>query len=173
MAATTAFAITSLVASVGAAAMTTVSNVQAQNAAEKQAKANEKLANNEATAARMEYAQNASVYRSQARQQTAAAEASMVAAGNVGGSSEALAVNSFLNLGKDLSALKYNYDSKAVSALNAAENYRVNAKVARMNRTSALIGGSLNTVAAGANSLTNSYTAGLIGKKPPVVGGSN
>jgi hypothetical protein len=171
MAATTVLAVTSLVASAGAAAMTTVSNIQAQNSAEKQAKANEKLANNEATAARMEYAQNASVYRSQARQQTASAEAGMTAAGNMGGSADALAASSFLNLGKDLSALRYNYDSKAVSALNAAENYRVNAKVARMNKTSALIGGSLNTVAAGANSLTNSYSMGLIGKKPSVGGG--
>jgi hypothetical protein len=172
MAATTVLAVSSLVASVGAAAMTTVTNVQNQDAAEKQAKANEKLANNEATAARIEQAQNANAYRSQARAQTATAEASMGAAGNVGGSSEALSRASLLNLGKDLSALKYNYDSKAVSALNAAENYRVNAKVARMNSTSALIGGSLNTVAAGANSLTNSYGAGLIGKKPKAGGGS-
>ena len=166
-------ATTAIVASIGAAAMTTISNIQNQNAAEKQAKANEKLANNEATAARIEQAQNANAYRSQARQQTASAEASMGAAGNVGGSSEALSRASLLNLGKDLSALKYNYDSKAVSALNQAENYKVNAKVARMNSTSALIGGSLNTVAAGANSYINAYNAGLVGKKPKVDGGTN
>lgn len=173
MAATTALAITSAVAATGAAIMDTVSNVQAQRAAEKQANANAKLSENEAAAARMEYAQNASVYRSQARRQTASAEAGMTASGNIGGSAEAVALDSVYNLSKDLSALKYNYDSKAVSAMNAAENYRVNAKVARMNKTSALIGGSLNTFAAGANSLTSSYNAGLIGKKPTVSGGGS
>lgn len=166
-------ATTAIVASIGAAAMSAYTNVQNQNAAEKQAKANAKLANNEATAARMEYAQNASVYRSQARRQTATAEASMAAAGNIGGSADAAALDSVYNLSKDLSALKYNYDSKAVSALNQAENYRVNAKVARMNSTSALIGGAFNTVAAGANSYTNAYNAGLVGKKPSVSGGGS
>lgn len=165
-------AITSLVASAGSAVMKTISDVQVQDAAEQQAEANEQLAKNEAAAARMEYAQNASIYRGQARRQTATAEAGMAAAGNIGSSADAVALDSFFNLSKDLSALKYNYDSKVVSALNAAENYRVNAEVARMNKTSAIIGGSFNTIAAGADSLTNSYSAGLIGKKPKPSGGS-
>lgn len=167
MAATTALAITTAVASAGAAIMDTVSNVQQQRASEKIANANVKIAEDEAAAARMEYAQNASIYRSNARRQTASAEAAMAAAGNVGGSAEATALDSVYNLSKDLSALKYNYDSKAVSALNRAENYRYNAKVARMNKTSAIIGGSLNTVAAVGQSLTSSYSAGLLGGNLP------
>ena len=163
MAATTALAITSAVASAGAAIMDTVSNVQQQRASEKLANANAQIAESDAAAARMEYAQNASVYRSNARRQTASAEAAMTAAGNIGGSAEATALDSVYNLSKDLSALKYNYDSKAVSALNQAENYRYNAKVARMNKTSAIIGGSLNTVASVGQSLTSSYSAGLLG----------
>ena len=163
MAATTALAITTAVASAGAAIMDTVSNVQQQRASEKLANANAKIAEGDAAAARMEYAQNASIYRSNARRQTATAEASMAAAGNVGGSAEAAALDSVYNLSKDLSALKYNYDSKAVSALNQAENYKYNAKVARMNKTSAIIGGSLNTAASIGQSLTSSYSAGLFG----------
>lgn len=161
MAATTA--IITAVAAAGAAVMDTVSNVQAQSAAEKQANANAKIAENEAAAARMEYAQNASIYRSNARRQTASAEAGMAAAGNVGGSAEATALDSVYNLSKDLSALKYNYDSKAVSALNRAENYRYNAEVARMNKTSAIIGGALNTVSAVGSSVTSAYGAGMFG----------
>ena len=165
MAATTA--IITAVASAGAAIMDTVSNVRAQDAAEKQANANAKVAEGEAAAARMEYAQNASIYRSNARRQTASAEAGMTAAGSIGGSAEATALDSVYNLSKDLSALKYNYDSKAVSALNQAANYRYNAEVARMNRTSAIIGGSLNTVAAVGSSITSAYGAGMFGSKVP------
>lgn len=165
MAATTA--IITAAASTGAAIMDTVSNVQQQRAAEKLANANAKIAEGEAAAARMEYAQNASVYRSNARRQTASAEAGMTAAGNIGSSAEATALDSVYNLSKDLSALKYNYDSKAVSALNQAENYRYNAEVARMNKTSAIIGGSLNTVAAAGSSITSAYGAGMFGSKVP------
>lgn len=161
MAATTA--IVTAVAATGAAVMDTVSNVQAQRAAEKQADVNAKISESEAAAARMEYAQNASIYRSNARRQTASAEAGMTAAGNIGGSAEAVALDSVYNLSKDLSALKYNYDSKAVSALNQAENYKYNAKVARMNRTSALIGGSLNTVATAGKSVAQMYDWGMFG----------
>ena len=167
MAATTAIAITSAVAATGVAIMNTVSNVQAQRAAEKQANANAKISESEAAAARMEYAQNASIYRSNARRQTASAEAGMTAAGNIGGSAEAVALDSVYNLSKDLSALKYNYDSKAVNALNQAENYKYNAKVARMNKTSALIGGSLNTVAAAGSAVTSAYGAGMFGSNVP------
>ena len=161
MAATTA--IVSAVAATGAAIMDTVSNVQSQRDAEKQANVNAKISESEAAAARMEYAQNASIYRSNARRQTASAEAGMAAAGNVGASAEAVALDSVYNLSKDLSALKYNYDSKAVSALNQAENYKYNAKVARMNRTSALIGGSLNTVATAGKSASQMYDWGMFG----------
>jgi hypothetical protein len=165
MAATTA--IITAVASTGAAIMDTVSNVQQQRAAEKLANTNAKIAEGEAAAARMEYAQNASVYRSHARRQTASAEAGMTAAGNIGSSAEATALDSVYNLSKDLSALRYNHDSRAVSALNQAENYRYNAEVARMNKTSAIIGGSLNTVAAAGQSLTSAYSAGLLGGNLP------
>jgi hypothetical protein len=165
MAATTA--IITAVASTGAAIMDTVSNVQQQRAAEKLANTNAKIAEGEAAAARMEYAQNASIYRSNARRQTASAEAGMTAAGNIGSSAEATALDSVYNLSKDLSALRYNHDSRAVSALNQAENYRYNAEVARMNKTSAIIGGSLNTVAAAGQSLTSAYSAGLLGGNLP------
>lgn len=165
MAATTA--IVTAVAAAGAAIVDTVSNVQAQDAAEKQAKVNAKIAESDAAAARMEYAQNASIYRSNARRQTASAEAGMAASGNIGGSAEATALDSVYNLSKDLSALKYNYDSKAVSALNQAENYKYNAKIARMNKTSAIIGGSLNTVSAVGSSIASAYGAGMFGSKVP------
>lgn len=163
----TTTAIVTAVAAAGAAVVDTVSNVQQQRAAENQANANARIANNDAAAARMEYAQNASIYRSNARRQTASAEAGMTASGNIGGSAEATALDSLYNLSKDLSALKYNYDSKAVSALNQAENYKYNAKVARMNKTSAIIGGSLNTVSAVGSSITSAYGAGMFGSKTP------
>ena len=165
MASTPALAVVTAVTSAGAAVMDTVSNVQQQRASESLALANAKIAEGEAAAARMEYAQNANIYRSNARRQTASAEAAMAAAGNIGGSAEATALDSVYSLSKDLTALKYNYDSKAVSALNRAENYRYNAKVAHKNKTSAIIGGSLNTAASVGKSLTSSYSAGLLGGK--------
>lgn len=152
-------------ASAGSAIMETITNARNQSAQEKISKLNARMSENEAAAARAEYAQNASIYRSNARRQIASAEASMAAAGNIGSSADAAVMDSVFNLSKDLSALKYNYDSKAVSAENAAANYRYNAAVARRNRTSAIIGGSLNTVASTGAALGQTYEWGLWGKK--------
>lgn len=152
-------------ASAGSAIMETITNARNQAAQVKINEANAKIAENEAAAARAEYAQNASIYRSNARRQIASAEASMTAAGNIGSSADAAALDSVFNLSKDLSALKYNYDSKAVSAENAAENYRYNAAVARRNKTSAIIGGSLKTVASVGAAAGQTYDWGLWGKK--------
>lgn len=172
MAFSTAAAITAAVAATGAAVMDTVTNVQNQRAQEKVNNANAAIAASEAAAARMEYANQANSVRSAARRQTASAEAGMVAAGNIGGSSDAIVIDSLLNLSKDLSNLKYNSDSRAVSALNSAENYKYNAKVARMNKTSALIGGSLNTVATAGKSVGQMYGWGMIGDKKTGSGGT-
>ena len=165
-------AIITAVAATGAAVMDTVTNVQNQRAQEDINKANAVIAENEAAAARMESASQANSLRSAARRQIASSEAGMIASGNIGGSSDAIAIDSLLNLSKDLSNLKYNSDSRAVSALNAAENYRYNAEIARMNKTSALIGGSLNTVAAAGKSVGQMYGWGMIGGKSTGSGGS-
>lgn len=152
-------------ATAGSAIMETITNARNQAAQVKINEANAKIAENEAAAARAEYAQNASIYRSNARRQIASAEASMAAAGNIGSSADAAVMDSVFNLSKDLSALKYNYDSKAVSAENAAANYRYNTTIARRNTTSAIIGGSLKTVASTGAALGQTYDWGLWGKK--------
>jgi hypothetical protein len=152
-------------ASAGSSIMETVTNASNQSAQMKINEANAKIAENEAAAARAEYANQASIVRSNARRQIASAESSMAAAGNIGSSADAAVLDSMFNLSKDLAALKYNYDSKAVSAENAARNYKYNAAVARRNRTSAIIGGSLKTVAATGAALGQTYDWGFWGKK--------
>lgn len=152
-------------ASAGSSIMETITNARNQEAQEKINKANARISENEAAAARAEYANQASIVRSNARRQVASAESSMAAAGNIGSSSDAAVLDSMFNLSKDLAALKYNYDSKAVSAENAARNYRYNASIARKNKTSAIIGGSLKTVASTGAALGQTYDWGLWGKK--------
>lgn len=152
-------------ASAGSSIMETVTNARNQSAQEKINKLNARMAENEAAAARAEYANQASMVRSNARRQIASAEASMAASGNIGSSADAAVMDSMFNLSKDLAALKYNYDSKAVSAENAATNYRYNAAVARKNRTSAIIGGSFKTIASAGSALSQANEWGFWGNE--------
>lgn len=152
-------------ASAGSSIMDTVTNARNQSAQKKINEANARISENEAAAARAEYANQASMIRSNARRQVASAEASMAAAGNIGPSAEAAVIDSMFNLSKDLAALKYNYDSKAVSAENAARNYKYNAAVARINRTSAIIGGAFKTVASAGSAASQANEWGFWGNE--------
>lgn len=145
--------------------MGAISNYQQQEALEQQHRYNAKIAEYEAQKARVEYAQNASIYRSKARRATAGAENAMSGTGNIGSTADAVALESMFNLSKDLSALKYNYDNKAISALNEAAQHEFNAEVARHNRTSAVIGGVVDTVASAGGATAQTYAWGLWGKK--------
>lgn len=150
---------------VASSVMKTVTNAQNYDVQKQQHLYNAKVAESEAEAARAEYAMNASIYRSRARQQVAGAETAMGAMGNIGDSADAASLDAMFNLSKDLSALKYQYDNKAVKALNEAQMHKFNAKVARMNRGNAIIGGTFNTLSSVIGSGAQTYEWGLWGGK--------
>ena len=85
----------------------------------------------------------------------------MSATGNIGPSADAIVIDSYFNLGKDLSSMKYQYDNTAINALNRAKNYRYNAEVARKNKTSSIIGGVIGVPASIAGNVLSGYVLGL------------
>lgn len=156
----TALAITALVLSVAAGTYSTINNYQNAKAQQKAAEANAQLAEQEAQAQRNAEAMNASQMRREARQKIAAAKARYAAEGNIGESADATVEDAYVNLASDLSALRFNYENKAIQAENESLMYSYNAKVSGMNKTSSIIGGTLNTAASGASFATSAYAAG-------------
>lgn len=156
-------AIMSLVLSVAAGAYSTISNYQNAKIQQREAEVNAQQAEYEAQMERNAEAMNAERTRRDARTKIAAARAKYAAYGNVGESADATIDDAYVNLASDLSALHFNSENKAIQAENEALMYKFNAKVAKRNKTSAIIGGSLNTAASASNAVLGGYMSGAWG----------
>jgi hypothetical protein len=141
-------AVVSGVASVGAAVVDTVSNIQNEEAQIQVSDFNRRMARDDARRTRAEYAMNAGLLRGNARRQIATAQNAMGATGNIGSSADASIYDSYLNLSSDLASMKYQYYNTAIKYLNEMKNHKFNKEVARNNKTGALLGGMLNVTAA-------------------------
>ena len=156
-------AIVSLILSATAATWGAVTSYQNAKIQEKQAKANQEIAEGEAQMERNAEAMNANTMRRQARARIAAAQAKYAAEGNIGESADATVEDAYVNLSSDLSALHFNSENKALEAENEALMYRYNAKTAKLNQTSAIIGGTINVGASVASSVYSGYDKGVWG----------
>lgn len=156
-------AIISTILSAVAATWSSVTAYQNAKIQQKQAEANAQIAENEAQMERVAEAQNANMMRRQARARIAAAKARYAAEGNIGESADATIEDAYVNLASDLSALHFNSENKAITSENASLMYRYNAKTAKLNQTSAVIGGAINVGSAVANGVTAGYTSGAFG----------
>lgn len=163
-------AIISLVLSVAASTYQAVNQYQNAKIQQREAEANVQQAEYEAQMERNAEAMNAERTRRDARARIAAARAKYAAYGNVGESADATIDDAYVNLASDLSALHFNSENRAIQAENQAKMYRFNANVAKKNKTSAVIGGSLNTASSAANSVLSGYTSGAFGSKTNVAG---
>jgi hypothetical protein len=165
-------AIISLVLSVAATTYQAVNQYQNAKIQEKQAEANAQQAEYEAQMERNAEAMNATRTRRDARARIAAAKAKYAAEGNIGESADATIEDAYVNLASDLSALHFNSENRAIQSENESLMYNFNSKVARLNKTSAVIGGSLNTAAAVASSISGGYASGAFGggSTPKVTG---
>lgn len=161
---TIAFAVSAILSATAAAwsATTSYQNAKIQ---EKQARANQKIAEDEAQMERNAEAMNANTMRRQARARIALAQARYAAEGNVGESADATIQEAYVNLSSDLSALHFNSENKAIQAENEALMYRYNAKTAKMNQTSAVIGGVINTTSSIASSVVKGDEIGVYNLK--------
>ena len=164
-------AIVSLVLSATAATWSAVSAYQGAKVQQRQAEANAQIAEGEAQMERSAEAMNANTMRRQARARIAAAQAKYAAEGNIGESADATVEDAYVNLASDLSALHFNSENKAIAAENQALMYKYNAKVGKMNKTSAIIGGSINVASSVANSVNAGYTSGAWGPNKKTSGG--
>ena len=160
-------AIISAILSATAAAWSAVSSYQNAKIQEKQAKANQEIAEGEAQMERNAEAMNANTMRRQARARIAAAQAKYAAEGNVGESADATIEDAYVNLAGDLSALHFNSENRAIQHENEALMYNYNAKTARLNQTSAVIGGVINTSASIASSVDKAYDKGVLKSSTP------
>lgn len=156
-------AIISLVLSVAASTYQAVNQYQNAKIQQREAETNAQQAEYEAQMERNAEAMNAERTRRDARARIAAARAKYAAYGNVGESADATIDDAYVNLASDLSALHFNSENRAIQAENQAKMYKFNANVARKNKTSAVIGGSLNTAASAANSVMGGYESGAFG----------
>lgn len=156
-------AIISLILSATAATYGAVSSYQGAKIQQKQAEANQQIAENEAQMERAAAAMNANTMRRQARARIAAAQAKMVAEGNIGESADAVIQDAYVNLASDLATLRFNSENRAIAHENEALMYGYNAKAAKESKTSAVIGGVINVGASVANSAFDGYKYGAFG----------
>ena len=156
-------AIISAVLAAAAGTYQTINAYQNAKIQQRQAEANTQQAEYEAQMERSAEAMNANNLRRDARARIAAAKAKYAAEGNIGESADATIEDAYVNLSSDLSALHFNSENRAIQAENQAAMYRYNAKTAQYNKTSAIIGGSLNTAASVASSITAGYKSGAFG----------
>lgn len=147
--AATTLTIVGAASAVGSSVMRTLNNYTAEKQAAEVAGYNAQVARNDAQRMNAEYAMNAGLMRMNARQQIGSAKNEMAASGNIGPSADAAVLDAYFNLSSDLAAMKYQYDNRAINYLNQAQNFDYNKKVAKRNKTSAIIGGVFDTVAAG------------------------
>lgn len=156
-------ALVSAILTAAAGTAQTVNSYQNAKVQQKQAEQNAQQAEYEAQMERSAEAMNAARTRREARVRIAAAQAKYASYGYIGESADATIEDAYVNLAGDLSALHFNYENKAIQAENEALMYRYNSKVAGMNKTSAVIGGTLNTTASTTNSVLSGYKAGAFG----------
>lgn len=163
--------IISLVMAAAAAAWSNINKYQDAKIQEREAQANAQQAEYEAQMERSAEAMNANNIRRQARARIAAAKAKYAAYGNFGESADATIEDAYVNLASDLSALHFNSENRAIQAENQAAMYRFNKKVARMNKTSAIIGGVIGVGANASSSVSKGYQSGAFGSSQPKLSG--
>lgn len=140
-------AIASAVTSTAAAAYTTSVNYENAKAEKKMAQYNQRVAEQGIRSANIEKSMAIENTRAKALRSIAAGRAAMTAAGNVGPTADTSVFSSFLDLNKDISAIEYNYGSRAAAAENQAQIYGMQSDVYGANAVNALVGGGLNTMA--------------------------
>lgn len=166
----TILAVTSLILSVAGATTSAVSSYQNAKIQQREAQANVQQAEYEAQMERNAEAMNATKTRRDARARIAAAKAKYAAYGNIGESADATIEDAYVNLASDLSALHFNSENRAIQSENAALMYNFNSKVAKRNKTSAVIGGTLNVLGSAASSTVDGYKIGGFGSKTNAAG---
>lgn len=154
-------AVTSAVVSTAGAVVQGVSNYQQGKAVEAQSKINAAQEFEAEKQAHQEEALNATQRYRAARHEMAAGENLMSGGGNIGSSAEAALRGGYFNLSEDLSALRYRYDAEAAGHRTAGLNNQWNARVAKRSRKAGVLASGLNTTAAAASGVTNTYKAGV------------
>lgn len=134
------------IASTAGAAASTYTGYQNAKAQEEASEYNAKVSDVAATQQQMEKSVAIDQQRSSARQVQAQGSVAAAQGGSAGGSAENAILNKWLNLDEDLSALNYNYDTRSTAYKNQASLDRYQAKAAKKNAISSLIGGSLTTI---------------------------
>lgn len=105
-----------------------------------------------------------------ARQEIGTGKATMSASGNIGTSAQAAIVQSYMNLGKDISAINYKYGNEAIQHKNKAAMLEYNAKMSEINRKNRITSSWLKAGTEIVKSAGSAATMGAFGGTPKVTG---
>lgn len=105
-----------------------------------------------------------------ARQEIATGKAAMSASGNIGTSAQAAIVQSYMNLGKDVSAINYKYGNEARQHKNKAAMLEYNAEISEINRKNRITSSWLKAGSEIVKSVGSAATMGAFGGAQMVAG---
>lgn len=153
-------AVISAIASVAGATVQGVSNYRAGKVAEFENEVNAAQELEAQKQAFQEESLNSTQHYRAVRQEIAAGQNLMSAAGNIGTSAESASRGGYFNLAEDLSALRYKYGAEAAGHKTAALNYKYNAKTARSNRRVGVLASGINVAGSAAKGYAGYRDAG-------------
>lgn len=90
-----------------------------------------------------EEAMNETLRRLNAYSEIGAGKNAMSSTGNIGSSADAAVINAYMNLAGDLAAMSFNYENERVDLRTERNNYLYHAMIAKAQKKSAIIGGTL------------------------------
>ncbi|MBO5833886.1 MAG: hypothetical protein J6R22_02940 [Alphaproteobacteria bacterium] len=143
---------------------------QAMDAQTQEYKINAKQSRYAAEQAYQEGAMSVNQATLSARQEIGSGIASMSASGNIGTSAQAAIVQSYMNLGKDVSAINYKYGNEARLHKNKAAMLEYNADISEINRKNRITSSWLKAGAEVAKSIGSAAFMGGFSGTPKVTG---
>ena len=105
-----------------------------------------------------------------ARQEIGTGKAAMSAFGNIGTSAQAAIVQSYMNLGKDVSAINYKYGNEARQYKNKAAMLEYNAEISEINRKNRITSSWLKSGLEIAETFGSAAAMGAFGRTPKLTG---
>ena len=107
-----------------------------------------------------EEAMNETLRRLNAYSEIGAGKNLMSSTGNIGSSADAAVINAYRNLAGDLSAMSFNYENERIDLRSERNNYWYQAMIAKAQKKSAIIGGTLSTGGAALQAYSGYSAAG-------------
>jgi len=141
----------------------TMNNYGEAKRAERVDKYNARVTEEKIKSLNYEEAMNMTLRRLNAYSDIASAKNTMAGRGNIGTSADAATMNAYMNLAGDLSAMSFNYENQRNDLEQTRRNYLYQAKIAKAQKKSAIMGGILKTSGKALAGVAHGYSSGVFG----------